>query len=72
MYLQSTSLQASALFSDATIDLLLDDGCKLIGKALQQLGLTTVNSPRPGDHVQPTSAYLILSPVSPKKRLRKL
>ena len=72
LYMQNTSLQASALFYDATIDLLLADGCKLIGKALQRLGLTTVDSPRPSDHVQPTSAYLIQSSVSAKKLLWQL
>lgn len=69
LYMQNQSLQASALFSDATIDVLLADGCKLIGEALERLGVTTVDSPRPAAHVQHTQAYLVQSPDSPVRYL---
>uniref|UniRef100_A0A914WUU0 BPL/LPL catalytic domain-containing protein n=1 Tax=Plectus sambesii TaxID=2011161 RepID=A0A914WUU0_9BILA len=66
LYMQNQSLQASALFSDATIDVLLADGCKLIGEALERLGVTTVDSPRPAAHLQYTPGYLVQSPDSPR------
>jgi hypothetical protein len=67
LYMQNADEQASALFSDATCDLLLADGCKLIAEALQRLNIVTVNSPRPYIRPKYSIAYLmhINQPVSP-------
>jgi hypothetical protein len=59
LYMQNPDEQASALFSDATCDLLLADGCRLIAEALQRLNISTVSTPRPYVPPRYTPAYLI-------------